>query len=74
MIKEALQSGKPVGVECHGSSLAPFARVPGTAGQGFDGYYATLPSCDAWPAIREASTPVSPCYYHTDSATITRIS
>ena len=37
LINEALQSGKPVGVECHGSSLAPFARVPGTAGQGFDG-------------------------------------
>lgn len=37
LINEALQRGKPVGVECHGSSLAPFARVPGTAGQGFDG-------------------------------------
>ena len=49
LINEALQTGKPVGVECHGSSVAPFARVPGTAGQGFDGlgrsvldgYYAT---------------------------------
>lgn len=37
LIAEALQTGKPVGAECHGAPTLAFARVPGTVGQGFDG-------------------------------------
>ncbi|MCB0034483.1 MAG: ThuA domain-containing protein, partial [Anaerolineales bacterium] len=37
LINEALAAGKPVGAECHGAPLLAFARVSGTAGEGFDG-------------------------------------
>lgn len=37
LINEALQSGKPVGSQCHGGTIVPFARLDGTSGQGFDG-------------------------------------
>ncbi len=37
LINMALQAGKPVGAQCHGAPLAAFARVDGTAGDGFDG-------------------------------------
>ncbi len=37
LINMALQAGKPVGAQCHGSPLVAFARIDGTAGSGFDG-------------------------------------
>ncbi|MGB1253657.1 MAG: hypothetical protein ACPG8W_23805, partial [Candidatus Promineifilaceae bacterium] len=37
LINEALQSSIPVGSQCHGGTLVPFARLDGTSGQGFDG-------------------------------------
>ena len=37
LVNEALQTSKPVGSQCHGATIVPFARLDGTAGQGFDG-------------------------------------
>ncbi|MBV6646909.1 MAG: fibronectin type III domain-containing protein [Cyclobacteriaceae bacterium] len=56
---DALLNGKPVVAQCHGASLAPFFRVPGTEGQGSDGLGVSILEGQYATGYPEAETPLT---------------
>jgi putative intracellular protease/amidase len=55
---EALASGKPVLAQCHGSSLAPFWRIPGTSGPGAEALGFSLLKDNYATGYPDAQTPI----------------